>query len=85
MKSKKIETIRKRFKKEWLLIAVDKMDESTTTPVSGHLIAHSPNRDDIYKKSITHKGLALIDYSEDALPKKYGSDLLEPWSNPLLA
>lgn len=68
-RSYKIDTIRKRFRKEWLLIAVDKMDEATTTPLTGHLIAHSPVRDEIYKKSMSYKGHALIDFSEDKLPK----------------
>ena len=68
IKSQKINTIRKRFPKEWLLIAVDRVNE-LTQPISGRLLAHSPSRDEIYKKSMSHKGLALIDYSEDKLPK----------------
>ena len=71
MKSQRIANIRKKFRNEWLLIKVDKVDSATTTPISGHLLAHSPNRDKIYKKSISCKGLALIDYSEDKLPKGY--------------
>lgn len=51
MKSQKIETLRKRFHNEWLLIAVDETDEATTTPLTGRLLAHSKNRDEIYKKT----------------------------------
>lgn len=71
MKSRKIKDIRKKFHNEWLLIKVDKIDPDTTTPLVGHLIAHSANRDEIFKKSLSYKGLALIDYSEDKLPKGY--------------
>lgn len=69
MKSQKIENIRRKFHREWLLIAVDKIDKATTIPLMGHLITHSPNREEVYKKSIAYNGLALIDYSEDKLPK----------------
>jgi len=44
MKTEKIETIKKRFHREWLLIALEKVDESTTTPVSGKLIAYSEDK-----------------------------------------
>lgn len=75
MKSQKIETIRKKFRnrKEWLLIAIDKMDESTTKPTLGRLLAHSPTRDVIYKKLLRYKSrgkqIISIDYSQDTLPK----------------
>ena len=64
-KSQPIEDIRKSFHKEWLLLAIDTIDEKTTTPRTGHLIAHSPHQEDILKRSITYKGLAMVDYSED--------------------
>ncbi len=69
MKFQKIETIRKKYPHEWLLIRVNKVDESTTTPLTGHLLAHSKNRDEIYKKMMKYKGLTLTTYSEDKLPK----------------
>ena len=71
MNSQKIETIKKRFRREWLLIAVDKMDESTTTPLSGRLITHSAHRDEVYRKllSIKRRPPVLISYSEDSFPK----------------
>lgn len=75
MKSEKIETIKKRFHREWLLISVDKIDESTTTPISGKIISHSPYRDKIYRKllSLTKKHNVLVEYSEDKLPKGYAA------------
>lgn len=73
MKSEQIKTIKSRFNHEWLLIKVDKMDVQSTTPISGRLIAHSPMREEIYKKSIKVKGITLIDYSDDAFPKGYAA------------
>ena len=75
MKTQKIETIKKGFHREWLLIAVDKVDESTTTPISGKLIIHSPYRDEIYRKLFTlpQKRNILVEYSEDKLPKGYAA------------
>ena len=75
MKVEKIETIKGRYHREWLLIAVDKVDESTTTPLAGRLIAHSPHRDEIYRKLSSHprKTDILVEYSEDCLPKGYAA------------
>ena len=75
MQSQNIETIRKKFHKrpEWLLIRVDKIEKSTTTPISGRLLSHSPNRDEILKKSIKGKGLLFVEYSSDKLPKGYAT------------
>lgn len=73
MKSEKVETIRKKHRREWLLISVDKMDDSTTTPLSGRLIAHSPFRHEIYQKLARFKrpGRIFVEYSEHSLPKGY--------------
>ncbi len=74
-KSEKIEKIKKRFNREWLLIAIDKIDESTTTPISGTLINHSPHREDIYQmltESPKAKKL-LVEFSEDSFPKGYAA------------
>ena len=70
---RKIKDIKNEFHKhpEWLLIKVTKMDDGTTLPVSGQLLAHSTDRDTIYKKSLAHKGLIYIDHSSDKLPKGY--------------
>lgn len=75
MKTEKIELIKGRFDREWLLIAVDRIDESTTTPVSGRLIAHSPHRDEIYNillKSRKAKRV-LVEFSEDSFPEGYAA------------
>lgn len=72
-RSYKIETLKKHYHKQWLLIGVDKVDKSTTTPISGHLIAHSPNRSETYQlvMKIPRKYPLLIEYSEDRLPKGF--------------
>lgn len=64
-KSKAIETIRKKFYKEWLLITVDKVDESTTTVLTGHLLAHSPDPMDLSKIARKHRGPLMTVYSND--------------------
>ena len=68
-----IERIRRRYKREWLLIAIDEMDEATTTPRRGHLLAHSPRRHDIYERSRRYPRPALIVYSEDLFPKGFAA------------
>ncbi len=73
MKTQKIETIREKFHREWLLIAINKMDESTTTPLTGRLLAHSPHRDEIYRKEMKYKNHTLTVYSEDGFPKGYAA------------
>ena len=72
-KSRKIESIKKQYRREWLLIAVDKVDESTTTPLTGRLLAHSLCRDEVYQKLLVgkRKWPVLVFYSEDTLPKGY--------------
>ena len=69
MKLQKIEIIQKKFCNEWLLIAMDKMDESTTTPLTGRLLAHSKNRDEIYKKSMKYQKPAMILPPKNVLPR----------------
>lgn len=73
MKAQRIEAIRKRFHREWLLIAVREMDEATTTPRTGCLLAHSPHRQDIYERSRRYPRPALIVYSEDTFPRGYAA------------
>ena len=73
-KTEPIERLRKRFHREWLLIAVTKMDEATTTPLRGRLLAHSPHLDEIYaRERAAARGLTLTVYSEDDLPKGYAA------------
>ena len=71
MGSVNIQKLRKKFQREWLLIAVDEMDKSTTTPLKGHLLAHSKDRDEVYQKMLRHKHNTYLTYSEDTLPKGY--------------
>ena len=73
MRPRKIENIRKQFKHEWLLIAVEDMDEETTTPLTGRLLAHSPDRDQIYREEMSHSGNTLTLYSEEGLPQGYAA------------
>lgn len=65
MKSQNIEQLRKQFKHEWLLIAVDEIDKATTTPITGQLLAHNPSRDEIYKLANKHTGHLMTVYSDD--------------------
>ena len=71
MKSELIERMRRRFRREWLLIAVDELDLRTQEPTRGRLLAHSPNRDEIYDAMKTAKGLIYVVCSEKHLPKGY--------------
>ena len=77
MHSEKIETIRKKFRREWLLIAVDKMDEKRTVPLTGKLLAHSPHRDEIYRKEMKYRGHTLTVFSEDGFPEGYAAAFYE--------
>ncbi len=72
MKIERIETIKKRYHREWLLIVVDKVDKFTT-PISGKVIAHSPHREDIYQMLIKPPKVKklLVEYSEDSFPEGY--------------
>lgn len=75
MKLQRIETIRKRFRREWLLIALGEVNKNAT-PLTGHLLAHSPHRDEIYAKSKSYKRPALIVYSDNGFPKGYAAAFL---------
>lgn len=67
-----IDALRRRYRREWLLIAVQKFDESSTTPLAGRLLAHSKSREEIYDRLLqTRAPLPLVTYSEDSPPKGY--------------
>ncbi len=68
-----IDQIRRRYKREWLLIAIEEMDEATTTPLRGRLLAHSPHRDEIDRASVRYPKSALVVFSEDTLPPGYAA------------
>ena len=71
MKNQPIEQIRKRFRREWLLVAVDRLDPRTQIPVSGRLLAHSPRRNEVYKRLVSARGLTCVVYSDKTLPQGY--------------
>ena len=71
MNSRPIAQLRKPFRREWLLIAVDRLNPRTQAPISGRLLAHSPHRDVIYNRLVTAKGLTFVLYSEKTLPQGY--------------
>ena len=79
IKSEKIKAIKKRFHhtREWLLIDIDKMDESTTTPLYGRLIAHNPKRERIYQLLLKSPQVKrpFIDYAAETLPKGFAAAL----------
>ena len=76
MKTQGIEQMRKKFHREWLLIAVDKMDEERTIPLTGRLLLHSPHRDEVYRRELKYKGHTLTVYSEDSFPEGYAAAFL---------
>jgi hypothetical protein len=75
MKTEKIAAIKKRFHREWLLIELDEVDESTTTPISGKLLFHSPHRYEVYSRllSLHRRKAVLVENSADSLPKGYAA------------
>jgi hypothetical protein len=73
MKSRAIQQIRRGFRREWLLIAVDRLDPRTQVPITGRLLVHSPHRDEVYDAMLRRKGLTLVTYSEDRLPAGYAT------------
>ena len=73
MKAQQIETIRKGVRRERHFIAIDRMDEATTTPLTGRLLAHSPHREEIYARSRHYPHPALIVFSEDRFPKGFAA------------
>ena len=75
MANQEIKRLKRRYHREWLLIAVNRIDEATTTPLSGRLLMHSPHRDEIYHKllSLPRRHNILVEFSEDTLPKGYAA------------
>lgn len=71
MKNEPIDKIRRRFRREWLLIAADRVDSRTQVPLQVRLLAHSPHKDEIYDRFVKAKGLTFVLYSEKILPKGY--------------
>ena len=58
----KLEEIKKKYQGEWVLIEYKELDENLI-PLEGEVLAHSPNRDEIYKEQLNYKDKQLaIDY-----------------------
>ena len=73
MTTQAVSSIRKRFKNEWLLIRVVDFDRRRTLPLTGELIAHSKNRDELYPiEQKYQRTLTLIMHSDKRLPAGYG-------------
>ena len=64
----KIDEIKKKYKDEWVLIRVLKVDEFGA-PVEGEVVAHSKSRDEIYEKQRRMKGDLAIIYTGE-IPKE---------------
>jgi hypothetical protein len=73
MRSSAITSLRKKYRREWLLIAVDKMDPAATVPLTGRLLFHSPHRDEVYRKSHGRRGHLLVVHSTDRFPKGHAA------------
>jgi hypothetical protein len=73
MKAINIEMLRKKYKKEWLLIAVGKMEKKRTIPLTGWLLAHSAHREEVDRQSMKYGKPALVVYSEDKFPEGYAA------------
>ncbi len=71
MKVQPIDRIRKRFRREWLLIKAEQVDPRTQVPLTGRLLAHSPRRHEIYDRLVKSKGLTFVLYSDKTLPQGY--------------
>lgn len=66
-KVENISKIKRRYPKEWLLLANVTADE-LTRPVTGKLVAHSKNRDEIYARLKHVHGRISIEYA-GSIPK----------------
>jgi hypothetical protein len=51
----KMKEIRTRYPGEWVLIEYTRLDEDLKV-IEGEVIAHSPNRDEIYRRLLKTKG-----------------------------
>lgn len=58
----KMEEIRQKYEGEWVLIEYNKLDENLNV-IEGEVIAHSPNKEDIYQAQTNFKDKSLsIEY-----------------------
>ncbi len=64
----KIEKVKGKYKDEWVLIKVLKIDE-LNIPIEGEVIFHSKNRDEVYAKMKEVKGHTYTLYT-GKIPKE---------------
>jgi len=64
-----IEKIKRKFKKEWVLVEVLEENE-LDQPTKGRIIAHSKNRDDIYDALKETKGKHTYQFWTGKIPEK---------------
>jgi len=58
----KMKEIRKQYQDEWVLIEYSKLDDDLNV-IEGEVIAHSPNKDEIYQAQMKLQGRSLaIEY-----------------------
>jgi len=58
----KMEEIRKQYQDEWVLIEYSKLDDDLNV-IEGEVIAHSPNKEEIYQAQMKLQGRSLaIEY-----------------------
>lgn len=65
----KIEDIKKRYKDEWVLVRVEKIDE-IGQPTEVKLIAHSKSRDETYEAMRKTKATDIAHFYTGEIPKK---------------
>ena len=64
----KIEEIKKKYKDNWVLIKVIKIDK-LNRPIEGEVIFHSKNRDEVYAKMKKIRGHTYTVYTGE-IPKE---------------
>jgi hypothetical protein len=63
-----METIRDRYRGEWVLIAYTELDDQMQV-VRGEVLAHSHDRDEIYRRLLEFKGRQLAVEYVGEVPK----------------
>ena len=61
----RLDEIRKRYRNEWVLVEFSKLDKDLRVK-DGKVIAHAPNKDDIYKALLDTRGKNVaVEYCGD--------------------
>lgn len=69
LKSQPIESLRKQFQREWLLIAINRFNPRTTSPITGRLLAHSKPRDPLEKRAAQTNEFVYLVFGSDTFPQ----------------